>query len=62
LLYGSGSAWSFTLTPTYQNHGLFIRGDISVVQVRSFVAGEAFPPPGLNGTQTRGVVEVGFLF
>jgi hypothetical protein len=63
LLYGPGSAaWSFTLTPTYQNHGFFVRADLSVVQARSFTPGDAFGPLGLNGTQARGVVEAGFLF
>lgn len=63
LLYGPGSdAWSLTLTPTYQNHGFFARGEFSVVQARQFTPGDAFGRLGLNGTQPRGVIEVGFLF
>jgi hypothetical protein len=63
LLYGPGSnAWSITLTPTYQNHGFFVRGEFSYVQARSFALGSAFGSAGLNGTQPRGVIEAGFLF
>lgn len=63
LLYGPGSnAWSVTLTPTYQNRGFFMRGEFSLVQARSFMAGDAFGSRGLNGTQPRGVVEAGFMF
>lgn len=63
LLYGPGSnAWSVTLTPTYQNHSFFLRGEFSLVQARCFTPGNAFGSRGLNGTQPRGVVEAGFLF
>ena len=63
LLYGPGSnAWSVTLTPTYQNHAFFLRGEFSLVQARSFTPGDAFGTRGLNDTQPRGVVEAGFLF
>jgi hypothetical protein len=63
LLYGPGSnAFAFTVTPTYQKGGFFIRADASVVDARSFTVGDAFGPLGKNGTQTRGVVEAGVLF
>ena len=63
LLYGPGSsAFSFTFTPTYQKDGFFIRGDLSVVDAQSFTPGFAFGHQGLDGTQTRGVVEAGFMF
>ncbi|MGH9401628.1 MAG: outer membrane beta-barrel protein [Terriglobia bacterium] len=63
LLYGPGSgAWSITLTPTYQNHGFFIRGDFSVVRATSYTPGDGFGPQGLNRTQPRGLVEAGFIF
>ena len=63
LLYGPGSsAFSFTFTPTYQKDGFFIRGDVSVVNARGFTPGFAFGHQGLDGTQTRGVVEAGFMF
>ena len=61
--YGAGSnAFAFTVTPTYQKGGFFLRGDLSVVDARSFTPGFVFGPLGLKGTQTRGVVEAGFLF
>ena len=63
LLYGPGSnAFAFTVTPTYQKGGFFTRLDFSVVDARSFTAGDAFGALGQNGTQTRGVVEAGFMF
>ena len=63
LLYGPGSsAFAFTLTPTYQKGGFFARGDLSIVNARDIVAGDAFGTAGLNKTQTRGVLEAGFMF
>jgi hypothetical protein len=63
LLYGPGSAaWSLTATPTYQYQKFFARGDISFVQALSYAQGAAFGQNGTSGTQTRGVVELGFLF
>ena len=62
-MYGPGSgAWSITATPTYQYQKFFTRGDISFVQTTSFTPGSAFGSLGTLGTQTRGVVEIGFLF
>jgi hypothetical protein len=63
LLYGPGSnAFSFTVTPTFQKGAFFIRADGSVVHARSITAGDGFGKLGSNDTQTRGVVEAGFLF
>ena len=63
LLYGPGSnAFSFTVTPTFQKGAFFIRADGSVVHARSITPGDAFGKLGSNDTQTRGVVEAGFLF
>lgn len=63
LLYGPGSsAWSVTLTPTYQNHGFFIRGEFSIVGATNATPGLAFGPDGTNRTQPRGMVEAGFMF
>jgi hypothetical protein len=63
LLYGSGSSGtSFTVTPTYQNGGFFLRGDVSWTHASSFEKGYVFGPLGMNNNQTRGVVEVGFMF
>jgi hypothetical protein len=63
LLYGPGSAsWSLTATPTYQYQKFFTRADLSFVQALSYTPGFAFGSLGTLGTQTRGVVEIGFLF
>jgi hypothetical protein len=63
LIYGPGSgAWSFTVTPTYQNHGFFVRGDFSIVGAVSSTPGYVFGSAGLNSTQARGVMEAGFMF
>ena len=63
LMYGPGSAaWSITMTPTYQYKKFFTRTDISFVQANNFTPGDAFGSFGTKGSQTRGVVEIGFLF
>ena len=63
LLYGPGSAaMSFTLTPTFQYHRFFIRGDLSYVRAIDSSPGSAFGPTGMNRNQPRGVIEAGFLF
>lgn len=63
LIFGPGSGgWSFTVTPTYQNHGFFIRGEFSIVQAANFTPGDGFGPLGLNRTQPRGELEAGFIF
>lgn len=63
LLYGPGStAWSLTATPTYQYKKFFTRTDISYVSAGNITSGSAFGRFGLKPSQTRGVVELGFLF
>lgn len=63
LVFGPGSGgWSFTLTPTYQARGFFIRGDIAIVQATNFTPGDGFGSLGLNRTQPRGELEAGFMF
>jgi hypothetical protein len=63
LMYGPGSsAWSITVTPTYQYGIYFARAEISHVGAMHTTAGLAFGPSGTNTTQTRGVLEVGVLF
>lgn len=63
LLYGPGSsAWSATVTPTFQRQRFFVRGDASVVRAVSFTTGDAFGKLGADSTQARGVLELGFLF
>jgi hypothetical protein len=61
--YGPGSnAFAFTVTPTYQKSGFFLRGDVSLVDARSATPGLVFGSTGLNTKQTRGVIEAGFMF
>ncbi len=63
LLYGPGSsAWSATITPTYQRQRFFVRGEASVVHATSITKGDAFGTAGTNSNQARGVIEIGFLF
>jgi hypothetical protein len=63
LLYGPGSsAWSVTATPTYQHHVFFVRGEFSYVCATDFTPGYGFGSLGLDKAQTRGLLEIGFLF
>lgn len=63
LIYGSGSgAWSVTVTPTFQDHGFFVRGEFSVVQATNYTPGSGFGRLGMDQTQPRGAIEVGFMF
>jgi len=61
--YGPGSdAFSFTVTPTYQKQGFFIRGDFSIVRATNSTGGDVFGRAGLNVNQPRGAIEAGFMF
>ncbi|UWZ86966.1 porin [Occallatibacter riparius] len=63
LIYGPGSAaWSLTGTPAWQKKVFFMRGDVSYVRASSIAADSAFGAEGTKADQTRGVLEVGFLF
>ncbi|MBZ5564305.1 MAG: porin [Acidobacteriia bacterium] len=63
LLFGPGSGgWSVTLTPAFQDHGFFVRGDFSFVQATHFTPGDGFGPLGMNRSQPRGQLEAGFMF
>jgi hypothetical protein len=63
LLYGPGSsAWSLTLTPTYQNKLLFVRAEFSYVKATSVTPGFAFGRNLDNAAQSRVLVETGLLF
>jgi Putative beta-barrel porin-2, OmpL-like. bbp2 len=63
LIFGPGSGgWSVTLTPTFQNHGFFVRGDISGVQAIHLTPGDGFGSAGMNRTQLRSQVEAGLIF
>jgi hypothetical protein len=63
LLYGPGSSGtSFTVTPTLQKAGFFIRGDLGYVHAGSAAKNAAFGPAGLDDGQFRAAAEVGFVF
>lgn len=63
LMYGPGSAGtSVTVTPTFQHHGFFIRGDLSWVHVSDIAPGAAFGRSGMNANQPRAAAEFGFIF
>jgi hypothetical protein len=63
LIFGPGSGgWSGTLTPTYQNGGFFVRGDLSYVRATSYAPGFVFGPTGMNPNQPRAMGEIGFMF
>jgi hypothetical protein len=63
LLYGPGSAaWSITVTPALQYKHLFARGDVSYVRALDPTPGSAFGSQGTSQGQTRGVIELGFIF
>ncbi len=56
--------FSFTVTPTYQKDGFFLRGDLSVVHVTNFdsTSDFAFGIDGSKTDQVRGVIEAGVMF
>ena len=61
--YGPGcSAFSFTLTPTYQQGIFFARVEGSVVALSGTTAGAAFGKAGTTTTQERIVLETGIMF
>jgi hypothetical protein len=63
LLYGpKSSAWSLTLTPTWQFKTFFIRGEISYAKLGDIADGSGFGQFGDKKEQTRGMLETGFLF
>jgi hypothetical protein len=63
LLYGPGSsAFSFTLTPTYQQGIFFIRDELSYVRANNVTPGLAFGRSGNNRSQARVVLEAGVIF
>ncbi len=63
ILYGAGSsAWSFTLTPTYQINQYFVRLEASYVQASNITSGLAFGYSGNSNSQARAMMEVGILY
>jgi hypothetical protein len=63
LMYGPGSAGtSITATPTFQQGGFFVRGDLAFVHVSSITPGDAFGQAGTKQDQPRAMAEIGFIF
>ena len=63
LLYGpKSSAWSVTLTPTFQIKQYFVRGEVSYTRLGSIAVGSGFGSLGDKKSQTRARVETGVLF
>src|SRR5215472_4599309 len=63
LMYGPGSnGTSFTVTPTFQYGGFFLRGDLAIVHAGSYTPGLVFGPNGNDNNQFRAVAELGFMF
>jgi len=63
LLYGpNSSAWTFTITPTYQFEQYFMRFEASLVKAVNATAGASFGANGTNTSQVRGMVELGILY
>lgn len=63
LLYGPGSsAYSLTITPTYQFKIFYVRGELSYTKATGTTAGFAFGPNGMDTSQVRGLIETGVLF
>jgi hypothetical protein len=63
LLYGpKSSAWSLTLTPTWQYKAFFVRGELSYTKLDSAADGAGFGADGNKDSQTRAMLETGVLF
>ncbi|WP_461450288.1 outer membrane beta-barrel protein [Mucilaginibacter sp.] len=63
LIYGQGSnAWSATFTPTYQYKRVFVRAELSYVKAGNTTNGYAFGPLHNDNSQSRALIETGFIF
>jgi len=61
--FGAGSAGTtFTVTPTYQKGGMYLRSDLGWVHASSYTSGAVFGKTGADSDQFRGVLEFGFIF
>ncbi len=61
--YGPGAkAWSFTVTPTFQDKGFFTRVEFSYVHLTNSTSGAAFGAAGSAPNQVRGMIETGLTF
>ena len=64
-LLGAGpgsSGTTFTVTPTYQKGGLYVRSDLAWVRATDYTPGYVFGKTGTDADQFRGVLEFGFIF
>src|SRR5579875_37976 len=63
LLFGPGSsAWSITITPTFQDHDFFVRSEVAIVGAIDYTPGSGFGLSGMERSQSRAELELGFLF
>jgi hypothetical protein len=63
LLYGAkSSAWSVTLTPTYQFKVLFVRGEFSYTGISGHGSTLGFGVDGASAGQARAMIETGVIF
>jgi hypothetical protein len=63
LIYGPGSkAWSLTVTPTYQKGIFFVRAEASYVRAVDSTPGFALGPNLDKKSQSRALLETGFMF
>jgi hypothetical protein len=63
LLYGPGSsAWSLTITPTYQKKFFFVRAEAALVRAHGVVSGFGLGPDFDRASQSRFALESGLLF
>lgn len=63
LLYGGGSdAWSFTITPTWQNKFFFARAEFSYVKISSGTPGAMLGSTFSSDSMTRVMLEAGVIF
>lgn len=61
--FGPGSsAYSLTVTPTYQDNGFFTRVELSYVHVTGATAGDVFGVTNAQPNQIRGMIETGLTF
>jgi len=61
--FGAGSKGvTFTVTPTYQKGGMFLRGDLALVHATDYAKGAVFGKTGTEANQFRAVLEFGFIF
>ncbi|HKT53397.1 MAG TPA: outer membrane beta-barrel protein [Caulobacteraceae bacterium] len=63
IFYGPGaSAWSLTLTPTYQKGIFWVRGEVSYTSISGESPGFGFGALGDKSEQVRGLLEAGVSF